>query len=553
MFSVTRLVHLTDPSDAAAVAAVVHRIRAAVDATPHRYALVQPTLDGVRNGGDVLVHLRFTTQWDWESCRSAVESAIGGPDVRHVDGADYLPGSGRESWSGSRTGAAAPTVYRTLLLRVDAAAARDVVERFEREMLRMPQHVTSMLSWQLSRVTASTGAGEWTHVWEQSFTDVDGLLGQYMAHPVHWGYVDKWFDPESVEYIVKDRVCHSFCALPRQNPPNPKENGVRRSDLHPDVETMLAALESGFPDVTAYPAAELREIIASRRAPLARTPDMRMARDVVIDGPGGDLALRVYVPHGDPVSRPVIVFAHGGGFVFCDLDSHDEFCRSMAEAVDAVVVAVDYRLAPEHPAPAAMEDVYAAVRWTVANAATYGGDPTRVAIAGDSAGGNLSATVSVAARERGGPAIAAQILLYPVIEDDFETESYQRYGVGYYNTTTAMRWYWEQYAPHGRDSELVVPTRATTLAGLPPAVVVTAELDPPCSEGEAYARRLAADGVPVIERRFDGLFHGFLTFPQLSLTGPARQEVWQLIRRVLDPGFVGSDAGQVHEHATIEP
>ncbi len=553
MFSVTRLVHLTDPSDTAAVEAVVHRIRAGVDATPHRYALVQPTLDGARNGGDVLVHLRFTTQWEWESCRSAVESAIAGPDVRHVDGADYLPGSGRESWSGSRTGAAVPTVYRTLLLRVDAAAARDVVERFEREMLRMPQHVTSMLSWQLSRVTAASGASEWTHVWEQSFTDVDGLLGQYMAHPVHWGYVDKWFDPESVEYIVKDRVCHSFCALPSQNPPNPKEDGVRRSDLHPDVEAMLAALESGFPDVTQYPAAELREIIASRRAPLARTPDMRMARDVVIDGPGGDLTLRVYVPPGDPESRPVIVFAHGGGFVFCDLDSHDEFCRSMAEAVDAVVVAVNYRLAPEHPAPAAMEDVYAAVCWTVANAATYGGDPTRVAIAGDSAGGNLSATVAVAARERSGPAIAAQILLYPVIADDFETESYQRYGVGYYNTTTAMRWYWEQYAPHGRDSELVIPTRATTLAGLPPAVVVTAELDPPCSEGEAYARRLAADGVPVIERRFDGLFHGFLTFPQLSLTGPARQEVWQLIRRVLDPGFGESDAGQVHAPATIEP
>ncbi|EME15979.1 alpha/beta hydrolase [Rhodococcus triatomae BKS 15-14] len=549
MFDVTRLVHLTDPNDPSAVDAVVDRIRAAVDATPHRCALVQPTLDGVRNGGDVLVHLRFATQGEWEGCRAAVESAIGGPDVRHVDGADYVPGSARASWSGSRTGSGAPTVYRTLLLRVDDSAVPDVVERFEREMLRMPPHVTSMLSWQLSRVTAATGASEWTHVWEQSFIDLDGLLGQYMAHPVHWGYVDKWFDPESVEYIVKDRVCHSFCALPSQSPANPKEDGVRRSDLHPDVEAMLAALEAGFPDVTQYPAAELREIIASRRAPLTRTPDMRTARDVVIDGPGGDLVLRVYVPHGDPATRPVIVFAHGGGFVFCSLDSHDEFCRSMAEAVDVVVVAVDYRLAPEHPAPAAMEDVYAAVCWTVANAATYGGDPTRVAVAGDSAGGNLSATVSLAARERGGPAIAAQILLYPVIGDDFETESYQRYGVGYYNTTKAMRWYWEQYAPDGRDSELVIPTRATTLAGLPPAVVVTAELDPPCTEGEEYARRLAADGVPVIEHRFDGLFHGFLTFPQLSLTAPARQELWQLIRRVLDPAFGASGDESSHTHA----
>lgn len=316
---------------------------------------------------------------------------------------------------------------------------------------------------------------------------------------------------------------------------------MRRSDLHPDVEAMLANLEAGFPDVTQYPATELRQIIASRRAPLTRTPDMRTARDVMIAGPGGDLPLRVYVPHGDAtVPRPVIVFAHGGGFVFCNLDSHDEFCRSMAAAVDAVVVSVDYRLAPEHPAPAAMEDMYAAVCWTVDNATSYGGDPSRVAVAGDSAGGNLSAAVSIAARERGGPSIAAQILLYPVLGDDFDTESYRRYGVGYYNTTTAMRWYWDQYAPQERDSALVVPLRASTLEGLPPALVATAELDPPCSEGEEYAERLTADGVPVIARRFDGLFHGFLTFPQLSLTGPARDELWQLIGRVLDPAFANS-------------
>lgn len=329
---------------------------------------------------------------------------------------------------------------------------------------------------------------------------------------------------------------------------------MRRPDLHPDVETMLAGLEAGFPDVTQYPAAELRQIIVSRRAPLTRTPDMHVAQDVVIDGPGGDLTLRVYVPHGELDSpRPVIVFAHGGGFVFCDLDSHDEFCRSMAEAVNAVVVAVDYRLAPENPAPAAMEDMYAALCWTVENVKSYGGDPARVAVAGDSAGGNLSATVSLAARERGGPAVAAQILLYPVLGDDFDTESYRQYGVGYYNTTKAMRWYWDQYAPQGRDSELVVPTRASTLAGLPPALVATAELDPPCSEGEAFAERLAAEGVPVLTHRFDGLFHGFLTFPQLSLTGPAREELWQLVRRILDPAFCDGHIEDPRTRAATRP
>lgn len=311
----------------------------------------------------------------------------------------------------------------------------------------------------------------------------------------------------------------------------------RRTDLHPDVESMLEVLESGFPDVTQYAAAELRAIIAARRAPLTRIPDMAIVRDVVIDGPGGDLPVRVYVPHSeahDPL--PVIVFAHGGGFVFCDLDSHDEFCRSMADAVDAVVVSVDYRLAPEHPAPAAMEDVYAAALWASENADRYHGDPNRIALAGDSAGGNLAATVSLAARERGTPRIAAQMLIYPVIDDDFTTESYTKYGVGYYNTTDAMRWYWDQYAPNDRSSEFVVPTRAATLAGLPPALVVTAELDPPCSAGEHYAQRLADDGVPVLAHRFDGLFHGFLTFPTFSLTGPARLELWQMMRRVLKMG-----------------
>lgn len=310
--------------------------------------------------------------------------------------------------------------------------------------------------------------------------------------------------------------------------------GQRRSDLHPEVEAILSALES-FPDVTQHSAAELREIIVSRRAPLTRLPAMKHAEDRTIDGPGGPLALRVYVPEtGGDAPLPVVVFAHGGGFVFCDLDSHDEFCRSMAAAVGVVVISVDYRRAPESAGPAAMEDVYAALVWAAGNAAEFGGDPDRIAVAGDSAGGNLAATVSLAARDRGGPRIAAQIMLYPVIDDDFTTESYRRYGEGYYNTTGAMRWYWQQYAPDGTDSPYLVPSKAESLAGLPPAVVATAELDPPCSAGDDYARLLAEAGVPVTAHRFEGLFHGFLTFPSLSLTGPARERVWAMMRDVLE-------------------
>ncbi|WP_020109207.1 alpha/beta hydrolase [Nocardia sp. 348MFTsu5.1] len=303
--------------------------------------------------------------------------------------------------------------------------------------------------------------------------------------------------------------------------------------LEPEVAAMLEVLNNSFPDVTTMDPAEVREVIRGRRAPLTRQPDMQTVTDLVIDGPGGDLALRVFRPH-DPVSDlPVVVFAHGGGFVFCDLDSHDEFCRSMAEGVGVLVVSVDYRLAPEHPGPAAFDDVYAALEWSAEHAAEFGGDGARLIVAGDSAGGNLAATVAIAARDRSGPSVAGQVLIYPVIDDDFETESYRRFGAGYYNTTSSMKWYWQQYAPHGTDDARLVPTRTKTLAGLPDAIILTAELDPPCSAGDDYAARLASSGVPVTHHRFDGLFHGFLTFPSLPQTEPARRKIWALMERMI--------------------
>ncbi|WP_040518917.1 alpha/beta hydrolase [Gordonia neofelifaecis] len=309
----------------------------------------------------------------------------------------------------------------------------------------------------------------------------------------------------------------------------------RRSDLHPEVEAMLATLDAGFPDVAAFPAVEVRSMIDARRAPLGGQPDMRSVQNLTIDGPDGDpLPLRVFTPHAAADGAlPTIVFAHGGGFVFCGIDSHDEFTRSLAEHTGSVVVSVEYRLAPEHQAPAALEDMYTAVQWATEHAGEYGGDVDRVAVAGDSAGGLLSAAVCLAARERGGPKIAAQILLYPVIDDDFDTESYRLYGEGYYNTTRAMKWYWDQYAPTGRDDMLVVPARAESLADLPPTVMITAELDPPAASGVRYAERLRADGVEVHEHQLEGLFHGVLTFANFPLTPQARQTVWDLIGEVL--------------------
>lgn len=307
--------------------------------------------------------------------------------------------------------------------------------------------------------------------------------------------------------------------------------------IDPEVQSMLEILEAGFPRVENMTGPEARAAIRARLQPVANPEQVASVRNLEIDGPAGLIPIRVYEPATDPTAtRPVVVFAHGGGFVFCDLDTHDGLCRAMSNGVGAVVVSVDYRLAPEYPAPAALEDVYAALEWADANCAELGGDPSRLVVAGDSAGGNLAATVALAARDRHGPALAAQALLYPVVDDDFETDSYRTYSEGYYNTRAAMRWYWRQYAPGGADSPLVSPNRAETLAGLPPAVVVTAGCDPLCSEGDAYAVRLASDGVPTIHRSYDGLFHGFLTIAALSITQVARKQLWEDLSAVLGTG-----------------
>ncbi|WP_433607327.1 alpha/beta hydrolase [Prescottella agglutinans] len=308
--------------------------------------------------------------------------------------------------------------------------------------------------------------------------------------------------------------------------------------IDPEVQSMLEILDAGFPRVEDMSGAEARAAIRARLQPVANPEQVASVRNLEIEGPAGPIPIRVYEPATDATAAlPVVVFAHGGGFVFCDLDTHDGLCRAMSNGVGAVVVSVDYRLAPEHPAPAALEDVYAALAWADANCPELGGDRSRLAVAGDSAGGNLAATVALAARDRHGPALAAQALLYPVVDDDFETDSYRTYSEGYYNTRAAMRWYWRQYAPGGADSPLVSPNRAETLAGLPPAVVVTAGCDPLRSEGDAYAVRLASDGVPTIHRSYDGLFHGFLTIAALSITQVARKQLWEDLSAVL-----GTDA-----------
>lgn len=305
------------------------------------------------------------------------------------------------------------------------------------------------------------------------------------------------------------------------------------------VQATLRVLNADFPHVENMTGEAARAAVAARRVPVQNIDDVRRTVDRRIPGAAGDIGVRVYYPHGDPYAdHPGIVFCHGGGFVLCDIESHDSFCRALARGTQAVVVSVDYRRAPEHPAPAAAYDAFMAFCWVVEHADELGIDPARTAIAGDSAGGNLAAVTAILCRERAMTQPIAQLLLYPAIDPSFETESYQRYATGYFNTRAAMQWYWHQYLGGEQSFDpphLVAPARADSHADLPPTVIVTAGLDPLHSEGCDYARRLRDAGVAVVHRDFPGLFHGFMTIYSFAPAASARELVFDDLRRLLQP------------------
>jgi acetyl esterase len=281
---------------------------------------------------------------------------------------------------------------------------------------------------------------------------------------------------------------------------------------------LKAALEAAgpAPDFDAMDLPAIRKWFADR---VAATPPVKDKVAKVEDRKAGNVPVRIYTPEGKG-PFPVLLYLHGGGWVLGGLDSHDDVCRSFCRRAGVLVVSADYRLAPEARHPAAIQDAYAALRWTAERAAELGGRPDRLAVGGDSAGGNLAAALALRARDRGGPKIAYQLLIYPVTVRDFETPSYRQYASGFGLTRKNMIWFWDRYLADAADADdpYAAPLRAADLAGLPPALLVTAECDVLRDEGEAYGARLAEAGVAVRGVRYMGLNHGFVrmgaAFPQ---------------------------------------
>ena len=295
-----------------------------------------------------------------------------------------------------------------------------------------------------------------------------------------------------------------------------------------------AAKATGYPPTSTLTADEARHYANARFAAGAGEPEpVASAASRQVTGDAGEIAARVYTPVGAG-PFPIVVYFHGGGWVVGGLDSHDALCRALANEVGAVVVSIDYRLAPEAKFPAPVEDAYAATVWAATHAAELNGDRARLIVAGDSAGGNLAAAVALLVRDCGGPAIAHQLLIYPVTDHGVDTESYIAFAEGYNLGRADMDWYWRQYLRSSADgaSPYASPLRATSLSGLPPAFVVSAGFDPLRDEGEAYARALDAAGVPVVLRRYPGAIHGFMRSPRALAAGRrALAEIGAALRR----------------------
>lgn len=309
--------------------------------------------------------------------------------------------------------------------------------------------------------------------------------------------------------------------------------------VHPQCQAIIDQLVAfGLPELSALPYQQVRELTLAMAADRERE-DVAEVRDLTAPGPGGDIPLRLYRPAGSSPGDVLgaLVWFHGGGWVIGSVESYDATTRALANRSGLAVVSVDYRLAPEHVFPAAVDDCFAAAAWVVANAGSLGIDPVRVGIGGDSAGGNLAAAVALLARDAGGPALGFQLLVYPAVEAAMTFASITENGAGLLLTKNDMDWFYGHYG-RGSAGEVTDPRLSPLLAdshtGLPPAHVVTAEFDPLRDEGEAYAERLRAVGVAVSHTRYDGMVHGFFGMAgQIDAAATAQAEAGERLRAAL--------------------
>jgi acetyl esterase len=293
--------------------------------------------------------------------------------------------------------------------------------------------------------------------------------------------------------------------------------------LHPTLQMMTdnskATGRGGLRDGSVEEARVGYDAIAAAGGEL---PDLAKVEDSTIPGPAGDIPIRVYTPHGDG-PFPILVWYHGGGFTIGSLDSHDPICRQLCAQAEALVVSVDYRLAPEHRFPAAVEDSFAALQWVGEHGAELGGDPTRIAVCGDSAGGNLSTVVAILARDAGGPSLRFQALIYPTTDARADYPSVRDNGDNAFLSQDTMLWFYEHYhGDAGDEAKLdwrASPILAEDLSNLPPALIITAEYDTLRDEGEAYGEALREAGNDVTIRRYDGMTHVFVQLAGLLEEG----------------------------------
>ncbi len=312
--------------------------------------------------------------------------------------------------------------------------------------------------------------------------------------------------------------------------------------LDRDAERVLEMVRlSGRPPYETLSAPEARELFLAAREVLASDPPpVAEIRELSAPGPtGAAIPLRLYRGATTAAADilPALVYFHGGGWVIGDLDTHDSLCRHLANAAHCIVVAVDYRLAPEHKFPAAVEDCFAATSWIAQEAASLGIDRERLAVGGDSAGGNLAAVVSLIARDQGKPKLRCQALLYPAVECGMTHASHDRFAEGYLLTRPTMKWFYDHYLrePADVDDWRASPLRAADLSGVAPALVLTAGNDVLCDEGDAYARRLEQAGVAVQLRHFPDQIHGFLTMGKIvQAAEPALDDIAAVLRAAWD-------------------